>query len=630
MTLMLLAPHLALVVATTLVPPPRLAWAEGYGFDGSESHPHAGVQTAEGGFIVAGDGLDYSANASKAVERSIFVMKTNGAGEMLWQQRIGACGFNYGKFAIEAADGSVILAGAITSCDARKKRLQRALVRLDGATGDVMQTLLLPNEAKAADVTRDGFMCVSVGASNQTLVATGFVRGESATAGYPDEPMFLIGGGSVVVAMFTLDLTPGAARGGALALAWEVTVDDSAAPYRAHQGMRVLHDAQRDTYVVSHTASFDGGATFEMGLLALDAAPQRGAKVRAPRWMRAFRANASASGGHASHPYALAQSAEAYAIGGLAVLYEPGVAPPVEQCEGRLVGVAPSDGALLWDRRWKTPASDPDANIECYGLQHTAADGGWILACGWGVEPELHPSDSPASKTWRVLVHKADRSGGAMWSANFSDNSRLQNNAGEYIVALRDGERFAVYVDAQSWGPSSTGGNFAILMLEPSAASVLSTPPRALTAPASAARLPPPPLHSSACSRGTSSGARSTTPSVAPRSSRRSTARRRRAARCRSTSSPSSRRRAIPPQGTSRSGRSSPRRSRRWAQPSRTAASRTSPYSTEAGGRSSGASAASSSVAGRGSSRTSSAPRARKQQHMEHMGREACGSWRSI
>lgn len=42
----------------------------------------------------------------------------------------------------------------------------------------------------------------------------------------------------------------------------------------------------------------------------------------------------------------------------------------------------------------------------------------------------------------------------------------LQNNAGEYIVTTISGE-YAVYADSQSLGSVDTGGNFAILLLEP-------------------------------------------------------------------------------------------------------------------------------------------------------------------
>ena len=39
-----------------------------------------------------------------------------------------------------------------------------------------------------------------------------------------------------------------------------------------------------------------------------------------------------------------------------------------------------------------------------------------------------------------------------------------QNNAGEYIVALRNGG-YVVCIDSQTWGPTTTGGNFAIMKL---------------------------------------------------------------------------------------------------------------------------------------------------------------------
>lgn len=63
-----------------------------------------------------------------------------------------------------------------------------------------------------------------------------------------------------------------------------------------------------------------------------------------------------------------------------------------------------------------------------------------------------------------MLVHRTDGQGEPLWQANFTDNTQLQQNAGEYIVSTRDGG-FAVYVDSQTWGSPDTGGNFAIMKL---------------------------------------------------------------------------------------------------------------------------------------------------------------------
>ena len=92
-------------------------------------------------------------------------------------------------------------------------------------------------------------------------------------------------------------------------------------------------------------------------------------------------------------------------------------------------------------------------------------DGGYVLSCGTGVEPELHPSDSDRSKTWRVLVHRTDTDGTKLWETTYTSNAKLQNNAGEYVVVTRTGE-LAVYVDSQSFGPSDTGGNFALMLID--------------------------------------------------------------------------------------------------------------------------------------------------------------------
>ena len=46
--------------AASAAAPPAVKWVKGYSFGKSESHPHAGVECADGGFLVVGDGQDYS------------------------------------------------------------------------------------------------------------------------------------------------------------------------------------------------------------------------------------------------------------------------------------------------------------------------------------------------------------------------------------------------------------------------------------------------------------------------------------------------------------------------------------------------------------------------------------------
>lgn len=261
--------------------------------------------------------------------------------------------------------------------------------------------------------------------------------------------------------------------------------------------MRIFYKESQRAFAISHTVNLaqDTG-TFEFGLSLVRFAGEGDDGGMTQLWIKSFPATppaarsdgsaAAALGGHASHPYALSdsQSKTKIALAGLAVIYD---ANGIEQCQGRLVEVDAATGNVVFDKRFTSTL--PDTNIECYGLQATH-DGGYIMTCGTGVvsahsvatdsgmgcwweinsrpttpqEPELHPKDSPQSKTWRVLVHRTDGEGEQVWQKTYTNSSSLQNNAGEYIVATHDGG-YAVYVDSQSFGSPSTGGNFAIMML---------------------------------------------------------------------------------------------------------------------------------------------------------------------
>eukprot|EP00937_MAST-01D_sp_MAST-1D-sp2_P001095 g1095.t1 len=465
----------------TAVSPPAQQWVQGYSFGTSESHPHAGIETADGGFVLVGDGVDYNA-PKPAVHRQLMAMKTDAKGNMLWQLRVGDCGFNYGKWVAELDDGTLVIAGAVSDCsgggataddDGAAHALTRALVRV-GADGTLLHTQTFAN-AGADQGLRDGLMSVALATGEpNTIVATGWVRGESAGTGYVDEPMFLIAGGSAVLMKLTFE--PAVRNGTALAagkpkdmaVVFANELDTSAEAFVAWQGMRLAIDAPRQRYIVSAAVrlSADPDARRQFGLFATDRAGKQ-------QWARAYAAADGPTGGHASHPYALtalavpsapgagaarnASTAAVYAIGGLAVLYD---SKGVEQCEGRALGVG-SDGAIVYDARFRQ--DDADENTECYGIV-PAADGGAVLTCGAGVEPELHPHDSQKQKTWRVLLHGVAPDGGAAWQALYSDNARLQNDAGENLIRTRDGG-IAVLIDSQTWGPSSTGGNFALMKL---------------------------------------------------------------------------------------------------------------------------------------------------------------------
>ena len=467
----------ALCALAAGITPPAEQWVQGYTFGASESHPHAGVQLQDGGYLVVGDGVDY-ANTT-VVKRYMYAMKADASGALLWQARVGECGYNYGKSGVELSDGTLLLGGAISDgCKPLHPDgvLHRGLVRLDGATGRVLNTQLLPNTATGADKgRRDGIMnlCVSDsggGDANHTVAATGFVGGESAKTGYPDEPMFLVHGGAAVLTKFSYaPWHAGSPKSSDLDVVFDATLDAAGGggagfDGTADQGMRLVHDAPASRYVVSSTgvSADDPDGRFQMSLFSArdtDGATQ---------WAKTYPASAAPEGGHASHPYALtkmpAGGAAAFAIGGLAVLYD---ADGIEQCQGRALGLD-QDGEIAFDARFAEPGAGE--NTECYGIIPSPSDGGAVLTCGAGVEPELHPKDTDKQKTWRVLLHGLDSSGAPTWQKTYTDaqQRKLQNNAGENLIRTSDGG-IAVLVDSETWGSPSTGGNFALMKLAPEA-----------------------------------------------------------------------------------------------------------------------------------------------------------------
>eukprot|EP00039_Didymoeca_costata_P021667 m.345133 g.345133 ORF g.345133 m.345133 type:complete len:443 (+) comp25774_c0_seq1:127-1455(+) len=440
---MLLLLSLLLCAETLAIDPPAVQWVKGYTFGQDESHPHAGVETLDGGFFVVGDGVNYNNNT---VNRTIMALRTDSTGKQLWQTTIGNTGYNYGKYGIQLKHnpGMLVLAGALSVYNHTLDCivLHRALFLLDDKDGSVQDTTFLANTG-AREHKRDGYMSV-VERNDGSIIAVGFVNGENSTKGYVDEPMFLIGGGSVSVTKFTLNNDTG------FSVEQDIVITGTE-DFDTPQAMRVLNYGQ-ENIAISHTTSLNHDGNFEFGLTLMEASSLK------ILWTRSFPA-ANIDNAHASHPYALTVGTNGTInIGGLAVIYDRN---HIEQCQGRLVSISNS-GTLQWDKRFTSVL--PDTNIECYGLQ-TTYDGGYIMTCGTGVEPELHPKDSPKSKTWRVLLHRTDRDGVQLWQKTYTSNDQLQNNAGEYIVACRDGS-YAVYIDSQSWGSPTTGGNFAIGKLD--------------------------------------------------------------------------------------------------------------------------------------------------------------------
>ena len=97
---------------------------------------------------------------------------------------------------------------------------------------------------------------------------------------------------------------------------------------------------------------------------------------------------------------------------------------------------------------------------ECYGVR-AVPGGGYVTACGSGVEPgnEVRPDDP--LNTWRAYVVRVTEAGTVQWQASYG--SPHGNNAAEFVLPTRDGG-FAVFADSDQHG-FGEGANFALYKL---------------------------------------------------------------------------------------------------------------------------------------------------------------------
>ena len=467
------APLVPALLSTALftAPPPTIQWATGFSNGGCEAHPHAGVQLADGGYLMVGDSVCYNKPLSK-LKRSVFLVRTAENGTEVWQRSLGTVGYQYGKFAIELTDGTLLVATSMSRVDSDTPGYpfveRRALVRMS-ASGDVLHTLTLNASSPDDPGRRDGFMCVAeatdemVSSDEMVVYATGYVGGDSGYnphTGYDEQPMFYIVGGSA----FLMKL-----RYPRAATAPPTIVFDRLLPpaslgdqFEAPQGMRVALGPQSQVVILTVAHATHTPVPRQFGFIAADRTDGsvRWARLHPPppthQWTQ-------------GNPFAfIAAPGGGYVAAGHTIEVRPasggGVNARSEMPTGRAVKLS-EGGDVVWDRRFLA-SDDSMLNTECYGVA-ALLDGNLAVTCGVGVEPEDHPKATPTQKTWRVFTAVLDSGDGkVLWATNQTGRARLQSNAGEYVIGTRDGG-MVILIDANSWGRQGTGGNFGLMKLAP-------------------------------------------------------------------------------------------------------------------------------------------------------------------
>ena len=388
---------------------PQVEWVRGYGGAETEEHPHAAAQTADGGYVIVGE------SAGDAGTR-IFVVRTDERGALRFARSYGAGRFNLGNFVLQEAGGSLLVAG---SWDAGSReaetgvvREERVLLRL-GPDGEVAARRTYPAAGRGAiegiTLNPDG-----------TIVAVGY-RG----AAQDELATFLVDTGRGFIMKLDADLN----------VIWE-----RAAPAGFFQPFRVLPRTDAPGYAVFGACRGRAGQTaFCLGFSDPDGA------MAAP----------ISYGTGTSHPFDF----DAAPDGGF-ILAGHRAACPGGCWDGWLVRVDAA-GRELWNVSFGQPNGGAPERMfeECYGVR-SAPGGGFIAACGSGVEPgnEARPDDP--LNTWRAYVVRVTEAGAVRWQASYG--SPHANNAAEFVLPARGGG-FAVFADSDQHGPG--WGNFALYKL---------------------------------------------------------------------------------------------------------------------------------------------------------------------
>ena len=386
---------------------PAVQWVYGYGGAETEEHPHAAVQTADGGYVIVGE------SSGEAATR-IFVVRTDERGAARFARSYGAGRINLGNFVLEEADGSVLVAG---SWDAGRGavREDRVLLRL------------APDGAVAARRTypaagRDAIEGITLNADG-SVIAVGY-RG----AAQEELTSFLVDSGRG----FVMKLDAG------LDVVWERST-----PARFFQPFRVLPRKDAPGYAVFGACRGRDGQT----VFCLAFSDEQG-NLGAPLTY----------GSGTSHPYDF----DAAPDGGYILAGH--VSSCTDGCwDGWLVRVDAA-GRELWNLAFGEPNGGPPERMfeECYGVRAVpgGSGGGFIAACASGVEPgnEARPDDP--LNTWRAYVVRVTEAGAIHWQATYG--SPHANNAAEFVLPARGGG-FAVFADSDEHGPG--WGNFALYRL---------------------------------------------------------------------------------------------------------------------------------------------------------------------
>jgi len=386
---------------------PQAEWRHGYGTDQGE-HVFEGFQTRDGGFIAVGKTRESTKRGT-----DILVVKTDGKGKLQWQRTIGdKRKYEEGRCIVEVADGYI--AGGVLTQSGQTKA---GLLKLD-SKGRTLWEKIYPHARHGAirgiDVTTDG-----------GIVATGYTDSKEREVPFiADEAKGFI---------MRTD-----ANG---KLAWKK-------PLHVAQGTKIRTDRHNGGLIICSTVwkSSKGKDHQDACLIKTD---DKGNVI----WMKSYGGPKSDQCFDfdltADHGYILGGHTTSYGNGGWNAW--------LVKIDGK--------GKLMWHKSFGEPLGGDPKQVfdECYGVK-TTPDGGFVMACGSGIEPDNTKGKRDPRNTWAAYVIRMDAAGKLLWEYTYHTPGR-GHNAAEYINLCRNGG-YIVFLDSDTEGRMGEA-NFGFLRLAP-------------------------------------------------------------------------------------------------------------------------------------------------------------------
>jgi hypothetical protein len=354
---------------------------------GIEDFPKAGIVTRDGDFISIGLYAD-----------NLMVIKIGQKGKTVWMKSIGKNDQEYGGTCIdETVDGDLIVGGYCS-----KGRFQeRILIKLSGLTGDTMWTRNYPNVKFGAI---EGVQETLSG----EIVTTGYINGN-------DPNGFL--------SMYSVGFIMKTTENGEML--WEKELIGETGDPKIPSGSRILQDSSNGGYIISSTVFSEANHNMDFCLIKTDPSGNI-------EWINIY------GGERDEHCYDMDLTKD----GGY-ILTGHTTSLPSVGWDAYLVKVD-RNGEKVWDRSFGEPLDGDPRKIydECYGVRSTP-DGGYIISCGTGIEPEPY-KDSSYWSDWKIFVVKTDQDGNFLW--DFTSKDFPGEKAGEYVGISKD-DGYIVFVD---------------------------------------------------------------------------------------------------------------------------------------------------------------------------------------